>query len=153
MKSFKELLERAMGILLFTHDNIDFKFSQNGEHTLENRLKRANITKKQFYKDLKKNSDKLTKQGIYLFTSDSYKFLARYSITNNKKELYIFTILNQNMVAKDYDYNMIIEWLETCGIEINHNEVHLLEDYDLDILIENKQVYIVRGEIFEIEIN
>ena len=152
--NLKEIMNEKMKKLIYADDKIKVKFSVDKkiDHSLESRLTRANITNDKLISDLKnKIISKLDKSGIYLIKNlkDEYQIIGKY----NKKELYIYTILTKDMIAKDFDYEIIVEWIKECfGITINENEFRIIKEGNNDICIENKEIYSPQDKFFVIEV-
>lgn len=158
MSTIKEAFAKRIERFILTHNNIDVKFSEDKEkiHSLESRLERANISNDILIKDLKTRIiGKLDKSGIYYFKvkDNNYKLLARYN--KNKNELYIFTILNYEMEAKDFDYNIIVEWFkEFFNISLDEKVVRVINDEELDddVIVDGNDIYWARNEIIIVEV-
>lgn len=153
----EELSKRISKVVLkYNYYTVYFSETADGTHSFESRLNRAKIERSVFIDDLKtKMLPELKSSGIYLFKKENgYQVLGRYN--SQKKEFFIFTILNKDMVAKDFDTKIIIEWVqEFFNIELSENEVRLVNDseIDVDILLEGTETaFQVVDEIIVIKI-
>jgi len=126
---------------LMTVDNVIVSVNTNNTNAdshVSDRLKeRSNITVDEFKRKLEKVIKKVNKKfkgnGTYLviFKKSKFKIVFKYQKMNNKKDdMYILTILDIDMIPKNYDYRFYINesLFNTFKVELNNNEYVAYEE-------------------------
>lgn len=111
-KQIKELISEK--IKIHQNKSITIFFNSYKGHSLEDKLKRSNITETEFKQSLNKvtkkiKTDKL-ESGNYGFVFKQFQIPTYYD--KEKKQLFISTILTKNMKFKRSDTVLIIENLQ-----------------------------------------
>lgn len=161
LKKFKEFLnEYTVNKPLFFYNNFKVVFAQkdDGSHSLESRLDRADISIQELEKDIKRSFKKIKKsvkinpeqRKIFLLVFNKYQLIVVYYKKGKNKYIQIATILTKNMIPKGYDEKYLIEFfdvntgddftiIEGIGCEI------IIERFDenYEILLNNMKVLMV----------
>lgn len=127
-----------------------------GEHTMESRLERINMTKDEVYAYLKKFIGVLRKEnkgyGVYAVVFPLFKMIATYS----KDRIFINTFLTKNMKESNYDFHLqIAEALELfSGEKYEENTFTIVKMLKETIGIERGSDYIdiigIHNSTFEV---